>query len=310
MKTLKTILIILFLLNNTKITNAISIDIRAKVENNIITSLDIEQEIKYLIFLNPKLNQLESSKKDEIAKNSLINEIIKKKELEKNNDFSKKNNISDIIEKNLLARKNINDKEQFLDILNKNEIKYETVKKKLTIEGLWNQLIYRKYINNVKIDEEILKENIISQFNSKSSKFEYNLSEIVFSEVTDENLESFIIKINESIKNISFENTANIYSISNSAKNGGLLGWINELQISEKINKHLKNLNSGDISKPIKIDIGYIILKLNKKREIKQEIDLDDQLKKLVKKETNRQLNNFSTIFYKKLKKNTEINEY
>ena len=116
--------------------------------------------------------------------------------------------------------------------------------------------------------------------------------------------------IKKNINEIGFENTANIYSISNTSRNGGLIGWINELQLSKKINNKIKGLSINQISEPIKIQNGYILLKLNEKKEFKQEINLDEQLKTAVNEETNRQLNNFSTIFYKRLKRNIEINEY
>ena len=60
-----------------------TIKIKVKISDKIITNIDIENEKKYLIFLNPKLEELEKSKVDNIAKDSLITEIIKKNELEK-----------------------------------------------------------------------------------------------------------------------------------------------------------------------------------------------------------------------------------
>ena len=72
----------------------------------------------------------------------------------------------------------------------------------------------------------------------------------------------------------------------------------------------IRKLNINEITRPIKLQNGYILIKLNDKKEFRQKINLDEELKKLINNETNRQLNNFSTIFYKKLKKNIEINEY
>ena len=71
-------------------SNATLIEIKIKVSNEIITNMDIENEKKYLTFLNPKFEDLEVLKKNEIAKNSLITEIIKKNELAKNYDLKKK----------------------------------------------------------------------------------------------------------------------------------------------------------------------------------------------------------------------------
>ena len=134
--------------------------------------------------------------------------------------------------------------------------------------------------------------------------------EIFFTEGIEETLDQKIKKINKSINDIGFENTANIYSISNTSNKGGLIGWINELQLSNIIGKEIKKLNVDEISKVIKIQNGYILIKLNDKKEFNQKINVNDQLKRLINNETNRQLNNFSTIHYKRLKKNIDIDEY
>ena len=215
-----------------------------------------------------------------------------------------------IIERNLLQRKKIKDKDELLEILNDNDIEYENFRNKLKTEGLWNQLVYQKYNKNIRISEKNLRANIIKQFENKKKKFEYNLSEILIGEILEGDINKILLKINKSINEIGFENTANIFSISNTSKNGGLIGWINELQISKEINENLKNLKINNVTKPIKMQTGYLLIKLNDKRELSEKIDVDNEVEKLKIKETNRQLNNYSTIFFKKLKKNTKIYEY
>ncbi len=286
-----------------------SIEIKARVLNEIITNIDIENEKKYLFFLNNNLKELEKSRIEEIAKNSLIKEIVKKNELDKIFDLSETNKLTNVVEKNLLNRKNIKNVDQFKVILKKEKINYERVKKKMLIETLWNKLIYQKFSNNIIIDKEDLRKQILNKSNNQKT-IEYNLSEIIFNESISENLDYKLKKIKESINQIGFENTANILSLSNSGKNGGLIGWVSELQISNVINKNIKNLKVGDISKPIKIRSSYLLIKVNEKRESEQKIDIDGQLEKLINQEMNRQLTSFSIIFYKRIKKNIEINEY
>ncbi len=286
------------------------IEIKVQIQDEIITNVDIENEKRYLFFLNPKLKDLEKSRTNIIARDSLINEIIKKKELKKYFNFDENKKIIDVVERNFFLKKNIKNKDEFLIILKNLNLEYETIQQKLYIEGLWNRLIYQKYSGNVVINKKELKQNIQDQINKEKKKFSYNLSEIFFESSLDGNLKQKTLEIKKSIKKIGFENTANIYSISNTSSNGGLIGWINELQISTKIIKDIKKLRINEISQPIKLQNGYILIKLNDKRELKQKINLENELKKLIKNETNRQLNNFSTIFYKRLKKNIEINEY
>ena len=307
---LKIFIFLIILLNFNKYSNANLINIKVKVQDEIITNLDIQNEKRYLFFLNPKLKELKTSRSNSIAKESLITETIKRKEIEKFYDFNKKNNLINAIEKNLLLKKNIKNREQLKEILENRNINYEDVKKKLLIETLWNKLIYDKYVKNVIINKEDLRKKILIQFNNKQKKFDYNLSEIVISENINKDFKKKFSIINKSLKEIGFENTANIYSISNTANNGGLVGWVNELQISTQINSQIKDLKINEISKPIKIANGYILIKVNDKKEVKNNININDQLEKVIIRETNRQLNSFSMIFYKRLKKNIEIYEY
>lgn len=310
MNKLKIFFILIILFNINKQTHANVIEIKVKIQNEIITNLDIENEKRYLFFLNPKLQELEITKIDNIAKESLITEIIKTKELEKFFNFNENKKLINIVEKNLFLKKNIKNKDEFLNILKKINLDYETIKIKLYIEALWNQFIFQKYSENVIINKNQLKNNILDQINREEKKFSYNLSEIFFEESIDNNFDQKISKINDSIKEIGFENTANIYSTSNTSKKGGLIGWVNELQLSNKIRDQIKSLDVNEITKPIKLNNGFILIKLNNKKEFNQKIDLDEQLKRLINSETNRQLNNFSNIHFKKLKKNLDINAY
>ena len=310
MNKLKIFFILIVLFNINKQIHANVIEIKVKIQNEIITNLDIENEKRYLFFLNPRLQELEITKIDNIAKESLITEIIKTKELEKFFNFNENKKLINIVEKNLFLKKNIKNKDEFLNILKKINLDYETIKIKLYIEALWNQFIFQKYSENVIINKNQLKNNILDQINKEEKKFSYNLSEIFFEESIDSNFDQKFSKINESIKEIGFENTANIYSTSNTSKKGGLIGWVNELQLSSKIRDQIKILDVNEITKPIKLNNGFILIKLNNKKEFNQKIDLDEQLKRLINSETNRQLNNFSNIHFKKLKKNLDIDAY
>ena len=301
------LIIFIYLTNNLL---AEKILIKAKVKNEIITNIDLEHEVNYLIFLNPKLNELNKQRLNKLAVDSLINEIIKKKELEKIFDFNKENKLIDRIEENLIRAKQIKNISKFKEILKSKNLKYKIIREKLKIEAMWNQLIYDKYSNNLRINKLELKQKILSNIENKNKTFEYNLSEIMYTSKTNENHASILLKIQKNIKDIGFENTANIFSIASTSKNGGNIGWVNELQLSNKIRNQIKMLKIGQVSKPIEIQNGYLLIKINDKKEFKEKINIDDQLEKLVNKERNRQLNSFSNIFYKRLKKNIEINEY
>ncbi len=292
------------------VSNSFSnIKIKYKIENEIITNIDIEEEKKYLIFLNPNLKKLNTEQITKISENSLIREIIKKRELKRIfKDFEDKKFI-DRVKLNLFKFKGVNNENEFKKILFSQDINYERVIDKIKYEGMWNELIFRKYINSVRINEKNLRLKLTNKI-SNNKKFEYNLSEILF-EIKDTNdLNKLYKEILDYININSFDAAVSKYSISNSSLSGGKLGWIKETLLSENLVKILNSLKNGSVTKPIKYPNGYLVLKINNKREIKQNIDLEKELQEMIKFEQNKQLNQFSLLFYKKLKQNIEINEY
>ena len=135
-------------------------------------------------------------------------------------------------------------------------------------------------------------------------KIKYELSEIVFQVDTKKKLNEMIDEIKESIASKGFKNTATIYSISDSSKFGGQIGWVNEEQLSKLILNEIKKLNTGEITDPIYIPGGLLILKLENVKTEKTEINLDEALNNLIKFEKDRQFNQFSAIYFNKIKIN------
>ena len=195
-------------------------------------------------------------------------------------------------------------KEKFTNFLKKKGFSIEILKEKLLIERLWNSLIYEKFKNKIKIDENEIKKKVETFMNNQEKVYDYNLSEILFNFDTD--YKALIDFIN----NYGFEAAASKYSISDTSTNGGKIGWIKNNNLNEKLKKMISNLNEGQISNPIKIPNGNLLIKLNKKNELKSKIDRDLEVKKQISFEQNRQLNSFSLNFYKKIKQNSTINEY
>ncbi len=278
----------------------------AKVDNEIITNIDIEIEKKYLLLLNNNLNELSENEFFELAKNSLIREIIKKKEI--NKSFNQQSEITKnkIIE-NFYNRLGFDKKNEFIKFLDTKNISFKNLKEKLIVEALWNQLIYLKFNNKTRIDKNSIKNKIIDYYNSKDKKYEYNLSEITIDIEKDINLiKKEILKY---IEEFGFEIAANKYSKSDTSKYGGEIGWIKSTRLSKKIKNKISIIKIGEITKPIQTPNGFLFLKLNGKREIVEKLDLEKELKQQINFEKNRQLNQFSLIYYKKLKKSTNIYE-
>ena len=284
------------------------IQIKYKIGEEIITNVDILNERKYLIFLRPGLKELPETEMIKISTNSLIKEIIKKKELKKIfKDIEKKEYRE--IKKNLFNFKKVKNENEFIELIKKNSISYEKILEKIKYEALWNELIFRKFNGLVKIDEKKLKEKLILKFSS-DKKFEYNLSEILFEVEKNETFKNKYNQIIEFINLNGFKAAASKFSVSSSSNKGGDIGWIKETLLSDRLVKILKETEKNELIKPIKYPNGHLIIKINEIREIKQLLNIDNELKESINFERNKQLNQFSLLYYKKLKQNTKINEY
>ena len=298
---------IIFLLIISKHIDSKEINIITKIGNQVITNIDIENEYKYLVSLNNDYKKLEKNKIFIFAKNSLIKEKIKEIELKKYFEFGDSDSFLNNKIKEIYNNLGFSSLEEFQMYLNEFDLKVEDVAKKIEIELKWNKLIYDKYKNQIVINEKTLKKKIIDK--SKKSSL-YNLYELIFTSKNDIEDKKKISEITKSIKDVGFENTVLIFSEAESRKNSGNLGWINELSLSKNILEKLKNINISETSDPIKIQNGILIIKLNDKKMTDiSSIDLDEELRKLIKFETNKQLNVFSSIYFEKIKNKINIYE-
>ena len=302
------IILIIFLLNLIYSSGTYSIEnkILFRVNNEIITTIDIYEESKILSLMNPNIKNLENQKIFEISKNSLIAEKIKKIEILKN--FKEinvdKKYLDDAIESNFY-KVNVNNLIEFKNLLKANDISFDNLKNKITIEILWNQIILNKFASKIIINKDKLKSEILKSNNRITKSF--LLSEIVFDVENSDQLNEKYALIKNDIEKLGFSNAALIHSISSSKTNNGYIGWIKENQINTEIKNELLKLNKGDLSKPILSTGGFIILKIEDVTESKNKINIDEELKKLIRTRTNKQLDQLSNIYFKKLQKDMYI---
>ena len=280
------------------------------IENDPITNVAISNEIKYLLLINKKLNEVSKEDMVQYASKSILREKIKEVELKKYYKFGENNKIIDQNLNAFMQRLNITNNDIFNNLINEIGLSKEFIKKKIEIEFLWNKLIVQLYGDKVSIDENKLKNELEKKINSSSNLLkEYLLYEITFSPSTMEDFKKEYEKIKKSIEEIGFESTANIFSNSSSAKLGGKIGWVNENQLSKSIINNIQNLNLGEYSKPVNISSGNIILMIKDKREIKNNLSLEDELKKEISHEADKQFTQYSSIYFKKVELNTKIYE-
>ena len=305
----KTSLIFIFILT-IFITKSVSFEnkIIIKVDNEIITSVDVLNESNYIKAMNENLQDLDKNQLWKISLNSITKDKIKKIELlnniekiELDSDNSNKI-IASIYQR--FGFKNLNDFKSHLISFN---VDYNFFEEKVAIETLWNELIYSKFYNKIFINKDKIKKEI--EKNSKKKIRTFLLSEIVFDTSDKIPIEEKYETIKKEIYQTSFKKTALTYSISNSSSSGGSLGWVNEDMISKKLKNEITNLEIGEISKPIIIPGGALILKIENVKEIDNKINFDEKLNELIRFSTNKQLNQFSNIYFNKVKKNIKINE-
>ncbi len=298
--------IFIFFLSPNPSNSENNIKIELQIGNEIITNIDFINEQNYLIALNNNLKNLPKNQLRDIAKNSLIREKIKKSELLKYYDFNKAEKYTETLLKDFYKRLNFKNDKEFFSYLNQYNLKTSEIKLKLKIETLWNDLIFNKFKGQINVDENKIKKKINNQ---KNFIVEYNLSEILFEVKSNETATDKFNLILKNIKDTGFKNSANIFSISENSKFGGELGWINKSQLNEAFVKEIESLEINQITNPMQTSSGYLILKLNDKRKKETEIDFNKTFKKLVTEEKNRQLNQFSLIYYNKVKQNIFISE-
>ena len=306
----KTIILVLifFLLNNFSYSK-INLQIIMKINDQIVTTYDLEKEIKYLLAVNPKLKEISDNDLSKLAKRSMIKEIIRKSEILKYKELDLKNNQINNVLESIIRNLNFSDQSQFENYLRNFDISLDDIRKKIEIENEWKNLIYAKYSKNIKIDKKKLI-NKIEKASKEEFSLEYNLSEIFFTKKQNVSVKEYSKKILESIEINGFENTANLYSISDSSKAGGKIGWVKKNNLSSEINRELENLKINSYSNPIKIGNNYLILKINDMKEVAIKFDKQKEHDRMIVSETSKQLDKFSNIFYNKIKLNSTISEF
>lgn len=287
--------------------NYVSADVKIKykIQNEVITNFDIIKESRYLVALNNQLTNLNEKKLIDLAEKSIIKEKIKKITLQGIYILDQKDPYLDEVIKNIYLRMDIGSLKKFNERLSDLGLDYQFVKKKIEIEVRWNDLIYSRYNDKVKIK----RENLVKKINKlKDTEIkEYFISEILFEKNSENTVDQIFKKITESIKEIGFSNTANLYSIADSSKTGGKVGWIKENNLSKLLLEKLEKINKGEFTEPTQVGNNFLILKIDDIKIDKILIDEEKELKNMIEFERNKQLSQFSQIFYNKVKSNIII---
>jgi len=279
-----------------------------KIDNEIITTIDIYHEVKFLKIFNPQINELDDDEQLIVSKNSIIRDKIKKTEIL---NFVEEVKVEDKFLMNLLKTKysqiEFNNIANFENYLKENDLNVKLIKEKLAIELIWNDLVFQKYNSRITIDKKKIKSEILNK--PKKNLRELSISEIIFNVSKKSEFEKKYEQVLKDIQLTGFKNAALIHSVSDSASIGGYIGWIKEDNLNEKIRKRISNLKKGELSKPILTSSGFVILKIEDEKKYEIDFNLDNEINNLIQFKTNEQLNQFSRLYFNKVKKSVIFNE-
>ena len=279
-----------------------------KIDNEIITTVDIYHEVKFLKIFNPQINDLSNEEQLDISKNSIIRDKVKKTEIL---NFVEEIKVEEKYLMSLLKSKysqiNVDNMKSFENYLLENDLNFELIKEKFSIELIWNDLVFQKYNSKISIDKEKIKSEVLKK--PKKNLRELSISEIIFNVSKKSEFEKKYRKILKDIELTSFKNAALIHSVSDSASVGGYIGWVKEDNLNENIKDKISNLKIGEFSKPILTSSGFLIIKVEDEKKYEIDFNLDREIKNLIQFKTNEQLNQFSRLYFNKVKKDIIFNE-
>lgn len=295
-----------------QISNLVALEIKiiSRIEKIIITNIDIKNEYRYLIATNKNIEDLKKEQILQIAKNSLINDSIKENEILKNfSDLEINQEYLESVIKMTFNRLGFDNLQDFKNYLEEYKTNYEYIKKKIKVETLWNQIIFQKYSEKIAIDQDQIKKKIESEIEENEYFKNYLISELIFKAKNNDEIKEKYEEIKKSININGFEKTVLLFSVGDSKKKNGAIGWLRETEMSDIIKSEIASINVNQFTKPITIPGAFLILYINEIKDEKSDINLEEELQKAINREKNRKLSQYSQIYFNKVKKNTFINE-
>ena len=299
----------LFIGFSTKVHSNSSYKIVVLVDEEPITNYDFLKEIAYMNIISlGKIEEYNQKNINKIAIESLVKEKIKKKEVKKFdislNEGQVEMEMDSFLEKISLG--NENNENKINELIKNGIFKKDDLFEKISIELKWNKMIGILFDKKVIINEKEINEKL-KKFSENKEINEYLIFEIFVDAENQTKLKKKLEETLLSINQVGFKNTAIKFSSSESAQQGGRLGWINESQIDLKLLEEIKKIEPGKVSEPIATSNGFLLLKVEEKKTSEMKIDFKKDLKKLVINERNRQLKNFSINYLNKIKINSKI---
>ena len=287
--TLIFLILLVVSLSKTFLQAAISNSIIVKVGSEIITSTDLEHQVKLLVLINKlemtqeNVDRFKNNAIKSLIRNSIINIDIKKYNIESynKNDLEKYiSSFSDTLGTN---------KDGLKDLFLSRGLSYEIFVERYKNELLWNTLIFKIYKNQININPVEVENEVNLRLIKNEEQIEYELSEIVI-----DNSSQLLSQIKEGIKKNGFSATAKKFSISETASSGGKIGFVNENSLSKEYLDEIRNLKKGQITNPIKNVSSLVFIKIDDIKIKRGKVDIQEIKEKILERKKKQKLNLFS----------------
>ena len=276
------------------------------VGNTPVTKSDIVNELKLILILN-NLSYSEEIREElqQMAVKSSIKRNVKEIAIKKYNflTFDKTDYNSELAR--LASKLNV-DVDTLKNICISNGLDFSIIENQVKTELLWNSLIFYLYKDRISVNLDEVDEQLKLNKN-KGDYNEYLISEIVLPLMQPDDLAPAIEEIKKKIELNGFETVAINLSISQTAVNGGDLGWVNENEISKKFREIIGKTAIGSLSEVIKINEGLLIFKVRDKRIVKNEMSLEELKNQLVIAEKTKILNMYQMSHYDSLRRGVAV---
>ena len=307
-KILKILYIIILLNIGTNSFASTKNKIIVSVENQIISSYELKNKIKTMLFLsNQNLSQKNIDFTKQIALQQLIDYKLKKNQITKFN-IKSDNNIQINNHLESLSSKYKTNIDGMKKIFKNNNLDFELYVNEIETEFNWQKLIFRTFRDKITLDNNEIDNELNDLLETKGNLQEYELAEIEISLKNNSDDKNTILEVKNQIEKIGFEKTAIKYSMSTTSLDGGKIGWISSKSLSKKILTILDKMKIGDISEPlIQTNTATIIKLLDKKTINLNEMDLNELRKKIVNTKKNELLSLYSNNYLSKIKNNALI---
>ena len=281
-----------------------------KIGHEIITEIDVKNEIKTLLILSKnEINEANIKRAKNAAVKSIVNKLIKKNEIKK---YKIENYNKLDLEKKLqsVAKRFDGNKKLLENIFKQNNTSIEPLIERFKIEMKWNSLIYSLYQNQLNINAIDIENDLRKKLKETRSVKEYKLSEIVIS-INSSDLNSDIRKIYDSINISGFREAVKKFSISDTAQFKGEAGWFAENVLTFDYLEKIKKIKIGEVTEPIKAGDTIVIIKIDDIKIInKEDININKIKEKIIENKKNEKLNLYSRSHLSKLENTTLIDLY